>query len=104
MALGMKWLVEKALSFPKEKQAGNKRGAFSNPCDKTLADIVSQPNHPVRSAPEERQRGEREQNTGENGSAGRKAKPQKQAKDCVCSAFIFQRVCVCVYQPQLGRH
>lgn len=64
-----------------ERKAGGEqqKGALANPCDKTLADIVSQPNHPVRSAPEERQRGEREQNTGENGSAGRKAKPQKQA-------------------------
>lgn len=38
---------------------------------------------------------------GWKGSAGRKAKPQKQAKDCVCSAFIFQhvRLCVCASTP-----
>lgn len=36
-----------------------------NPCDKPLADIVSEANHPVRSVPEERQRGKERRQEGE---------------------------------------
>ena len=40
------------------------------PCEKPLADIVSLPNHPVRSAPEERRRGKESRQEGEESRTG----------------------------------